>query len=262
LEPVSRALRHGLVALHPSTSTAPIIEGMIGRVPNGVRALGMVRPKGLCISLERQQEARRGDALGRPAGGFPYTWLLRDGRLQVPTLLADILRLMGPGDVYIKGCNALDRDGLAGVLFASPGAGTIGAVMAAQRRRGFTIVLPVGLEKAIPGTIAQASKATIPGRVKYSTGQRCGVIPVPGRVISEAEAFKILFGVGCRPIAAGGVGGGEGSVVLVLEGREPDVVRAFEHVLELKKEAPPDIPEATCAGCPIDRCLMPRGCSA
>lgn len=227
-------------------------------MPEGVQALGMVRPKGLCISLERQEEARRGDALGRPAGGFPYTWFLRGGRLQEPTPLGSILEQLGPGDVYIKGGNALDSGGRAGVLFASPGAGTIGAVLAAQRRRGFTIVLPVGLEKLIPGTIAEASRAAVQGRVKYSTGQRCGVIPVPGLIVDEVEAFRIIFGVDCRPVAAGGVGGGEGSVVVVLEGPEPDLVRAFEHVLELKKKTPPEVPDTVCTGCPIGRCLMPR----
>jgi len=260
LPEVLRARNEGIIALHPSTTTLPIVRALIGAEPTGVRALGMVRPKGLCISLERQEAARTGDRLGRPPGGFLYTWVVERDRLLPPAPLGEILECMGPGDVYVKGCNALDTARNAGVLYASPQAGTIGSVLAAQPRRGFTIVAPVGLEKLIPGTIREAAKAAKPKRVTLATGQRCGVIPVPGAVVvTEATALETLFGVRATVVAAGGVAGGEGSTVLVLDGDPARVRAAFDYVVEVKRDPPPLLPDTECDGCPIpgDRCLLP-----
>lgn len=259
LPEVVRARAEGVIALHPSTSTLPIARALLGAEPGGMPALGMVRPKGLCLSLERQEAARTGDRLGRPPSGFPHTWVIERGRLREPAPLQDILAGMGPGDVYVKGCNALDAAGNAGVLYASPRAGTIGLVIAARSRRRFTIVAPVGLEKLIPGEIGEAARAARPGRITLATGQKCGVIPVPGAVVvTEATALETLFGVRCSVIAAGGVAGGEGSTVIVMEGRRRDVEAAFDYVRGVKRVPPPVYSDTECEGCPIDRCLMPE----
>jgi hypothetical protein len=61
---------------------------------------------------------------------------------------------MGPKDVYIKGVNAIDPQGKVGVLIGNKvEGGTIGRIMAAQKKIGFTIIYPVGLEKLIPISI-------------------------------------------------------------------------------------------------------------
>lgn len=258
LPELDRARREGRVALHPSTSTLPILQGLVDGERPSMPVLGMVRPKGLCISVERQAAARTGDRLGRPPGGFLYTWVVEGGRLLEPAPLGEVLGQLRPGDVYVKGCNALDGDGRAGVLYASPRAGTIGTVIAAQPKRKFTIVLPVGLEKLIPGSIHAAARAARPKGIALATGQRCGVIPVPGLVITEAGALERLFDVRCTVVAAGGVAGGEGGTVLVLTGEPSRVQASFDYVLEVKRRPVPAHADADCRGCPIDRCLMPR----
>ncbi len=268
LPQVRRAWRDGIIALHPSTSTLPVVEELAREVPEGVKALGMIRAKGLCVSLERQEAARSGDRLGRHPSGFTYTWVFARGKLEprapegaplgAPGTLGAILERMGPGDIYVKGCNALDTSGRAGVLYASPHAGTIGLVAAARAKRRFEMVLPVGLEKLIPGSIDDAARAARTRRITNSLGQRCGLFPVDGTVVTEVSALEMLFGVRATVIAAGGVGGGEGSTVLALEGAAKDVGRAYEYVREVKESVPAKVADTVCDYCPIDRCLMPR----
>jgi hypothetical protein len=55
-----------------------------------------------------------------------------------------------------------------------------------------------------------------------------GLIPVPGKVITEIEAIDILSGAEAVPVAAGGLGGAEGSTTLVLQGLEEKVNRALQ----------------------------------
>jgi len=101
-------------------------------------------------------------------------------------------------------------------------------VITAQRRTGFHLLLPIGLEKLIPGPIAVAAKAAAFQKYDRAMGIPCGLIPVPGRKIDEVDALAILSGAEATPIAAGGLGGAEGSVVLAISGTEEQVRTAFE----------------------------------
>lgn len=58
-----------------------------------------------------------------------------------------------------------------------------------------------------------------------------------GTVITEAEALKLLAGVETIPIAAGEIGGAEGSVVLLVKETETEVRKATSIVEEIKGEA-------------------------
>ena len=65
---------------------------------------------------------------------FPFKWVIRNGELTSGIPLGQIMDEMSPEDVYIKGCNALDIKGNAGVLFGHSGGGTIGFVMASPEK--------------------------------------------------------------------------------------------------------------------------------
>ena len=54
------------------------------------------------------------------------------------------------GDVVVKGGNAVDPQGNAGVLASNPQAGTIGALISFIAVRGLPIIMPIGLEKLVP----------------------------------------------------------------------------------------------------------------
>jgi hypothetical protein len=122
------------------------------------------------------------------------------------------------------------------VLAASEVGGTIGTVLAIILARGSHLIVPVGLEKLIP-SVAEAAQVTGIVRFKYSTGLPTGLIPIPNAlVVTEVQAFQVLTGVKAVPVAAGGVAGSEGTVVLSLEGTAAQIEQALSLVKSIKGE--------------------------
>ena len=114
----------------------------------------------------------------------------------------------------MKGANAVDLiQRRAAILIGHPQAGTIGASLKAVVGRRVRLILPVGLEKRISGNIDQlAAKMNEPG----AHGPR--LLPVPGDIFTEIDAIALLTGAHAELVAAGGVGGAEGSVWLAISG--------------------------------------------
>lgn len=148
------------------------------------------------------------------------------------------LKEFGPHDVFIKGANAVDGEGNAGILVAGPEGGTIGAALPTLEARGSHLIMPVGLEKLVPSVLRAAPRCGV-RRFKYSTGMPLGLVPVvTASVITEVQALHILAGVAVTHVASGGIGGSEGAVTLALEGDEAVVDRAWELLSSIKGEAP------------------------
>ena len=159
LEPVQRALREGMVVIHPSSSTYFLVEHMTGKKPEGIWLVGMITPRGACVEGMTQKafEEDRYQELAKPEN-FPFSWVFRKGRFEKGLRLADILNEMGEKDVYIKGVNAIDAHGHVGVLLASLAGGTIGKALAMQREKNFRIIYIGSLEKFIPSSIKEVAK--------------------------------------------------------------------------------------------------------
>jgi len=84
-------------------------------------------------------------------------------------------------DVVIKGANALDPDGIAGVMMAillGNDRALLGPIMA----KGINLVIPVGLEKSIPYSVVDISKRIGIQRCTKATGLPVGMMPLPGKV--------------------------------------------------------------------------------
>ncbi len=64
-----------------------------------------------------------------------------------------------------------------------------------------------------------------------------GLMPVHGKVITEVEALKILGADAAFPIGAGGVDGGEGSVVICAEGSTAKMGELMALITQIKGEA-------------------------
>ncbi len=146
-------------------------------------------------------------------------------------------------DVFFKGANAVDAWGEAGVLCASADAGTIGYAMMSLIARDANLIVPVGLEKMIP-SVEDALSVTGVYNYKYSTGSPVVLVPlVKAKVITEIQALAILFSVGATMVGAGGIGGSEGTVALIIEGDEAGVDKAFDLIKSIKDEKPVPAPE-------------------
>jgi hypothetical protein len=150
----------------------------------------------------------------------------------------------GPEDVFIKGGNAIDPEGNAGILTSSLTAGTIGMAWPVVTPRGSHLIMPIGLEKLVP-SVVDAAKSTDLYRFKYSMGLPARLTPVVlGKVVTEVEALAVLAGVKVTHVGSGGVGGSEGAVVLVIEGEESRVDQAFELVTSIKGEPTVTVPDS------------------
>lgn len=145
-----------------------------------------------------------------------------------------ILNEMTSQDVVIKGANALDPDGVAGVMMANPVGGTTGGFMGIVMARGINLIIPVGLEKSIPYSVIEISKVIGIQRCSKAMGLPVGMMPLFGEVITEVEALILLGAEDAFPIGAGGVNGGEGSITLCVVGENVDKI--FDLVQKVKEK--------------------------
>jgi hypothetical protein len=198
-------------------------------------------------------EPKAGQTVGMVCNGItnansgppPCTWhVIRQGQVvEGADSNVEILDF-GTEDVFIKGANAIDSKGNAGIFSSSVKGGTIGMAWPIVMPRGCHLIIPVGLEKMIPSVIEAAKHSGI-YHFKYSTGLPAKLIPVPtGKVVTEIQALAILAGVRTYHLASGGVGGSEGAVVLAIEGDEDRVEKAFNLIKSIKGEPPVTLPEA------------------
>ncbi len=167
----------------------------------------------------------------------PCTWhVLRNGQVVEGADVNVEIQDFKPGDVFIKGANAVDSQGNVGVYVASLKAGTIGMSWPVLMSRRCDMIIPVSLEKMVFSVIDSA-KHTGVYHYTYSTGIPVTLIPISmAKVITEIQAIEILTGVRAYHVGSGGVGGSEGSVHLSLEGEREKVEKAFELVKSIKGE--------------------------
>ena len=222
LPQLRRALEQGLVVVTLGTTNAYVAEELLGRpVDKAAHCAGYIGRELAVVPAER-----RGRELvlerGRPVELSPE----------------EVLARLKAGDVIIKGGNVLDPDGVCGVFMASGTGGTVGRYVAAALARGVEIVIPISRIKSIHRRVADLARELGAQRVR-ATGLPVGLYPLVGTVVTETEAASLLYGVEATHIASGGVGAGEGAVVLLLSGEEEKVDRAFREIEALAREEPP-----------------------
>ncbi|MEN6478882.1 MAG: hypothetical protein ABFD20_04495 [Anaerolineales bacterium] len=144
---------------------------------------------------------------------------------------------MQPGDVYIKGANALNYAArIAGILIGHPRGGTIGGAIGTIYGSKLRLLIPVGLEKEIPGDIVEASEALAAQDEALTSIP--SLWPVYGDIFTEIEAFQALCGVTAIPVASGGIAGAEGALRFLLTGEPKDVREALDLVKRIQGEPP------------------------
>jgi hypothetical protein len=163
---------------------------------------------------------------------------------------ASVLDKLSPGDILLKGANALDHQGNVGVIMASPVGGTMGQFYMAMKARGLEIIYPVGLEKMIPSVelAAQFSGTLTLGK---TIGARVGMACIAdGAPFTEIDAIEYLFGVEAVHFASGGWGGAEGCVTLVVDGPDAEVKKCIKFIEQkIKGELPLPAAKSPCKTC-------------
>jgi hypothetical protein len=151
--------------------------------------------------------------------------------------------------VFIKGANAVDPEGNAGVYVAHPCGGTIGYAYGILSARGCNLIVPVGLEKLVP-SVKNAAQHLGQDTFYYCLGIKIGMIPLMNaQVITEIHAFRILFGQEAFHVGGGGINGSEGSVTLVVEGKKERLDRAIDLIESIKGEPSLRSEKARCMDC-------------
>jgi len=222
-QPVLEALREGWVAVAKGTTNAYVVEELTGKkIDKRKYVTGRVVPAG-----------RKGD-LGLSAE-LPDLVLHKGERVEGGSA-TDALKEMGPGDVFMKGANALNyEERLAGILIGHPTGGTIGAALGMVTARRIRLIVPVGLEKQVPYNLIDASYLVGAGEEERPKNFPA-LWPVYGDVFTEIEAFRELFDVEAFPIAAGGIAGAEGATWFCLQGDKRSVSDALKMVDEVQGE--------------------------
>ena len=148
---------------------------------------------------------------------------------------SEALPEMGPGDVYVKGANALNYAlDQAGVLIGHPTGGGVGTAIGTCVARRICYLHPVGLEKSVTRDLDEVAACL--GDDAEGKGPTLWV--VPGVIFTEIEALDVLAGVEAIHISSGGVGGAEGAVWLALFGDKERLDKAREVIDSVRGEPP------------------------
>jgi hypothetical protein len=227
---VQKAYEQGRLVVANGTTTGYVVEHLTGEeLPKFNYCIGLIAEGKFAENL--------------PADRQPiYIW--KNGE-RVSAPLGEFIKEFEPGDVFVKGANAVDPMGHAGGLQANPNGGSWGEVMGVLTARGVSCIVPVGQEKMIPSVI-EASRQLGQHKLKYTLGSPVGLCPlVFATVVTEVEALEQLCGVGVSVVAAGGIGGSEGSRSYVVTGSGAQVAKAFAIVQEVADEPRQEIGEVT-----------------
>jgi hypothetical protein len=164
--------------------------------------------------------------------GFPGDVVIRKGVWDKGKTIYDVADELKEGDLILKGANALEVvNKRAAILIGNPQGGTISLILNAVIGRRTGLILPVGLEKRVPGSLDEmANRINTPG----SKGLR--LWPVTGEVFTEIDAIRLLTGVEAELFAAGGICGAEGSIWLGISGTPEQEEKAEMLVKEIASE--------------------------
>jgi len=222
---VKKVLENGVLAIATGTTNSYVVEEILGKpIDKTSYRSGMVLP-------------------AKPTGPLTLSpdimpdVVLKDGKPAAELDRFSAVREMQPGDVFIKGCNALHYPTrTAGILMGMEDGGTIGNTIGHIVGRRVELILPVGLEKAVFGNFQQISSMIAERDDTVGTFPR--LMPIWGTIVTEIEAIELLTGATAIHMASGGVGGAEGAVWLLISGTAEEVRDALALVKEIQGEPP------------------------
>jgi hypothetical protein len=221
LPEVIEASKTGKIVLKGGTTVSCVAEELLGMK---LRISGRVTERGTVGSFEN--------------GSSPHSVLVQQGKWQsIDDRFLDTVLALGPRDVVIIGANAIDREGNAAMMAASPGGGSVGPAVAALTTEGAHIIIAAGLEKLIPGRISELVGQVGRKSCDFSMGAAVGLIPLHGRTVTEIEAIETLGSLSrVMVIGRGGIGRAEGSTTLLIEGSEDSLENVINEVARVQEK--------------------------
>ncbi len=220
---VKNALENGMVIIAKGTTNAYVAEEITGKkMEKAAFVLGRIQPE-------------KGGKKLPEVKGVPEVILEKGQVVDLP--LAEAVKKLKPGDVVIKGGNALDyKNKLVAVDIASPNSGTTGTIMPYVIGRKAYLVIPIGLDKLVAGDIVDLTLKMREPVESLNAVQ--SMFLLTGEIVTELEAINVLTGATAFQCSAGGIGGAEGSVWLVFRGTREQVTNALKLVQSIQGEPP------------------------
>ena len=219
---VANAMKTGYVVVCKGTTNAYVAEELLGKA---IKRTDYVTGHTLPAKLEGSAAV---------SAKLPDI-VFKDGKVVDGATSTGVVKDLDPGDVFIKGANALNYDRQqAALLIGHPTGGTIGAAIGVLIARSVHMLIPVGLEKSLPGDFNDiAAYTTMHRKVDASSP---AFWSIPGEIFTEIEAIEMLTGANATAISAGGIGGAEGAIRLLIDGTPEQVEMARKIIEEVQGE--------------------------
>jgi len=221
---VRNAYKEGMIIIARGTTNTYVAEEILGQTIE----------KGAFVS-GRTYPAKGGRRLNPSSTRREI--VIKNGIVMDEMTVEEAVKELKPGDVVIKGANALDyENSTAGVFLGSSSSGTTGKIMPYIVGSKVHLIIPVGLEKNVAGNVL---KLTNRMREPFeSLNSIPSMALLTGKIVTELEALNTLTGVSAFQSGAGGIGGAEGAVYLILRGKKEQVEKALKLVEEIQGEPP------------------------
>ena len=222
---VKAAMEKGTVAVGKGTTNAYVLEELLGHpIDKGAYCLGNTVPPGFGRASE-------------VFGGHMDEVVFNNGEIVEGLGVKEAAPEMRPGDVVIKGANALDYPNrCAGLLVGDRKGGTWGGLVGPVHGRGLHAIIPVGLEKQVAEPLRETARdlASMPEIFRPHVP---GLWIMEGDIVTELEALHILTGIwDPYQIGAGGVCGAEGSVRIAVRGTAEQIAAVDELIAQVENE--------------------------
>lgn len=244
MKEVQDALKSAYVIVSAGTTCSFVGQELMGKPLDPTRfAVGVNSHRLLCVTNPSRRE--------------PIPLVLFEGQ-PVQTGFEDALKDFRRNTVVIKGANAVDAEGNAGIILAGFDGGSMAKTVGTVVSQGLRYVVPVGVEKMVR-SVKEACEWAGAKTLDYSMGADFGMMPIPNAlVVTEIQALRILAGVEARHIASGGMGDSIGSAVLIAQGPEENVRKAIAIVESIKGEPPVGGAKGVCETCRYACCFAGR----
>jgi hypothetical protein len=218
LQCIKEAVSKGKLVLFGGTTVSALAEILTGKP---LRLSGRITPRGTVTAYQEKE-------------GMPHTMLISKGEiydLDKDVKAKDLFKKISKFDVTVTGANGYDIYGNAFLMAGTYGLGDRNNLLAPIHTEGSKLIIAVGLEKLIPGSVLEAIQHSGRDSSLWSMGASVGLVPLAGEIITEIEAIKILLGIRAIVIGRGGIHGAEGSSTMVARG-DHETLKKLIHLIK------------------------------
>ena len=215
---VTQALQGGRLVIVAGTTNGYVAEEILSTIGQAVGFSRRHFYRGVTVSPAWITAAQ-----GRipDNSGFPGDVVIDKGVWKRAKTIFDVASELCENDVILKGANTLDLSGGNAANFVDhPDGGPTAATLAAVLGRRTKLLIPVGLEKRVLGSLLELS-----ARLATAGAKGPRLCPLPGQVFTEIDAIALATGAQAVLVGAGGVSGAEGCVWLAVDGDEGQLTK-------------------------------------